>query len=609
MAVRLIQKDRKTVSLASIDALAPALLSLAEECEENAAVSVTAELDGGLYSLSAPLVLDAEKNPALKNLRLTFSAAEGEKPMITSLSKIPSELFSNVGGGIYKANLPQCANGKFPIFRTLYNGDRRVPIAYGEESVHPFGFVNHYGGYKDDEYKEYNGGLYVEFGAAKQLADSPFDALTEMMMRIEWEFIIVHVTGVDLSDTVEHEGKTYAKVKILEDHLYSIFRRTNPCIGIKDRPLSFGNNPVYLKENTYTYDYRTGTLYIRLPSGARIEEADLSFAMLENLVTLKSLTGATMRGITFTGVDSFYAVENGYHSGQANNEKRAGKLEHAAVYCSSMTDFTVEDCYFHDIGCNGLLLKNRSERVYIRRNRFARISMAALAVGNTTVEWENPINQSLSITIEDNYLNTIGFEYPSAVAIYLTQVDGLKLSHNTIENTAYSAVSVGWMIENERDSTNIKNAEISYNRIINSMSVLYDGAAIYVVGHNAMHDVEERFNFLFGNYCERSEECHGRQGYYLDGSSSNWEVYDNVSHGDSLPLFMQFNVPSQYNWHNRAYHIYATKEISEKNIAPDRDVLTYDCYVVPEGLEALFAKYPKAREIYENSGSRAYTQE
>jgi len=199
MAIRLMQKDKDTVLLSSIDALAPALASISEECEENATVSVTAELDGGLYSLSEPFVLDAEKNPALKRLRLTVSAAEGEEPMITSLSKIPADLFSKVGDGIYKTNLPKDANGKYPVFRTLYNGASRVPMARSERSVHPFGFVNHYGGYPKNEYMQFHGGLYVEYPVAEKLASSPFGARTEMMMLIEWEFIIVEVTGVDLS--------------------------------------------------------------------------------------------------------------------------------------------------------------------------------------------------------------------------------------------------------------------------------------------------------------------------------------------------------------------------------------------------------------------------
>ena len=98
-------------------------------------------------------------------------------------------------------------------------------------------------------------------------------------------------------------------------------------------------------------------------------------------------------------------------------------------------------------------------------------------------------------------------------------------------------------------------------------------------------------------------EERGRQGYYLDGSSSNWEVHDNVSVGDSLPLFMQFNVPSQYNWHNRAWAIYATKPIDPKNHVEERDVLVGECYSA-QSKESLFEKYPRAKEIYEASGCR-----
>ena len=193
MAIRLIQKDKEALSLSSIDALAPALASISEECEENATVSVTAELDGGLYSLSEPFVLDAEKNPALKRLRLTVAAAEGEEPLITSLRSVPADLFKKVADGVYKANLPADENGKYPIFRTLYNGASRVPMARSERSVHPFGFVNHYGGYPENEYMQFHGGLYVEYPVAEKLASSPFGARTEMMMLIEWEFIIVEV--------------------------------------------------------------------------------------------------------------------------------------------------------------------------------------------------------------------------------------------------------------------------------------------------------------------------------------------------------------------------------------------------------------------------------
>ena len=609
MSIRVMHKNTVLWEDSNLSSLPEALVTIAEGMPEGDVTDVSIFLDGQLHSLKTPLVLDAEKHPALSRLRITLAGEGGDNPSITSLISLDSRSFTHVGDNIYKCTLPKDENGKHPVFRTLYKGDRRVPLAASESSIHPFGFVNHYGGYPEDEYKEYGGGLYVPYEVAARLAAAKSIAATEMMMIIEWEFIIVHVMGVDLSDTVCHEEKLYAKVLIKEDHLYSMVRCTNPCIGIKNRAFYFANNAIYLTENTYAYDYRTGELFVRLADGERIEDVRFSYPALKNLLTLKSLTGMTIKGITFTGVDSFYVVENGYHSGQANNEKRAGKLTDAAVYTASLTDFTIKDCYFHDIGCNALVMKDRSEGVTIRDNRFARISMSAIAIGNTTVEWENPINRSLAIVIEDNYFQTIGYEYPSALAVYLTQVDGLLISHNTMDDCAYSAISVGWMMPEGRETTNIKNTEICFNRVTNYMGTLNDGAAYYVHGPNAPHNVEERFNSMHDNFCLRDSEKRGCHGYYLDGSSSNWEVFDNVTHGASLSLFMQYHVPSQYNWNNRAYAIYSTKPVTQENHAPDRNVHLGECYVDEGGLDALFESYPKAREIFENSGSRTYTKE
>ncbi len=608
MTIRILQNASLVSTLESLDELKPALLSLAEATPENDSTEVTVLLDGALYALTQPLVLDGEQEPALKRLRLTLAAAEGEKPIITSLSPIDSGLFKKVREGVYACTLPQDKNGRYPIFRTLYNGATRIPLSKSKRTVHPFGFVNHYGGYRDEEVSEYHGGLYVEYDVAKTLADAGRVEPTEMMMLVEWEFIIVHVTGVDLDDTLEHEGKTYAHVKVRDDHLWSMIRSTNPGIGIKNRPFFFANNPVFLTENTFSYDYRTGELFFAPPKGKAIDEAKLFYPTLENLITLKGLRNVTLKGLTFTGVDSFYTVENGYHSGQANNEKRAGKLQHAALFTASMTDFTVDGCDFHDIGCNGILMTDRSIRVSVTNSRFTEIAMTALSIGNATVEWENPLNQNFELTVENNLISHIGYEYPAAVAVYIGQVDGLSLAHNTIEYTAYSGISCGWgwsLVEySPGEKVNLRNADIAYNRIVNTMDVLYDGAAIYVVGANCHKGYTRQINAMHHNFAKRDEIVAGRHAYYLDGSSSNWEVYENVTHGAYLPVFSQFHVPSQYTWHNHIHDIYSTKDIPDGNRVPERDMRVGTCYVVPEGLEDLFKQYPHAREIYENSGCK-----
>ena len=109
---------------------------------------------------------------------------------------------------------------------------------------------------------------------------------------------------------------------------------------------------------------------------------------------------------------------------------------------------------------------------------------------------------------------------------------------------------------------------------------------------------------MHDNFARRDEIVAGRHAYYLDGSSSNWEVYDNVTDGAYLPVFSQFNVRDQLTWHNYIHDIYSTKEIDEGNRVAERDMRLGECFVERAGLESLFKKYPKAREIYENSGRK-----
>ncbi|MCQ2385347.1 MAG: hypothetical protein MJ078_01535, partial [Clostridia bacterium] len=239
--------------------------------------------------------------------------------------------------------------------------------------------------------------------------------------------------------------------------------------------------------------------------------------------------------------------------------------------------------------------------------RFENIAMSALSIGNPSTAWEDPKNRNVSIHVFNNRFYRIGYDYPTSVAFYVGMVDGLEFTHNTMDRTAYSAVSIGWgwaLVGYELgEKVNIRDAEIAYNKITNYMDLLRDGAAIYVLGANCTERHGGQFNFMHDNYAERDLFCDtSKRGYYMDGSSSNWEVYDNVTSGTHLPIFSQFHCKDQFTHHNYIHDIYTTDPVDPGNHAPWRDTVLGECYYVPEGLEALFEKYPKAREIMENAG-------
>ena len=279
---------------------------------------------------------------------------------------------------------------------------------------------------------------------------------------------------------------------------------------------------------------------------------------------------------------------------------------HAAIVTADVRGFTVNDCTFRDLGGNGILMKDSSTKVRICNSRFHRISMSAMLIGNHTTDWANPQNRNIDIEIINNHLHTIGYEYPAAGGIYVSIVDGLRILHNTIEKTAYSGVTVGWgwspVSYSLGELVNIRDAEIAYNKIIDFMQLMRDGAAIYVLGANCTWDHEEQFNFMHDNYAERElYRDASKRGYYMDGSSTNWEVYDNVIFGVRLPIFSQFHVPNQYTHHNYIHDIYTDFPIDPGNHAPWRDTIVEDCYYVADR-EALLEEHPKARMIRDFAG-------
>ncbi|MBE6656616.1 MAG: hypothetical protein E7609_07120 [Ruminococcaceae bacterium] len=234
--------------------------------------------------------------------------------------------------------------------------------------------------------------------------------------------------------------------------------------------------------------------------------------------------------------------------------------------------------------------------------------MSAVAIGNAVNEWHDPKNRTFAAHIENNAFRRIAYEYPACPCIYIGQVDGLKILHNTIESCAYSGVSVGWNWDPVSyelgESINIRDAEIAYNYIYNYMDCLRDGGAIYVLGNNCNRlSCDRRFNHMHDNYAAISEAgtFGGKYGYYCDGSASNWEVSDSVIIGCSIPIFSQPH-PLALSYHNTFKNVYSTTPIHNSAHVPARDVVTENYVLAEEGEEQLLAEHPEARAIRDAAG-------
>jgi hypothetical protein len=133
------------------------------------------------------------------------------------------------------------------------------------------------------------------------------------------------------------------------------------------------------------------------------------------------------------------------------------------------------------------------------------------------------------------------------------------------------------------------------------MQILNDGGAIYVVGCNCDKEYTKYFNFMHDNFAYRDAPRRTVRGYYLDGSSTSWHVYDNVTSGTHRPMFAQFIVPSEYTWYIRMDNTYTTDKVNPEAHAPERNTILGEVFFAPT-LEELFRKYPKVKQIVDHSG-------
>ena len=506
MAINIQTITKNAVGAKTMADVRAEILAAAKEASAENVIDVVAELDQGVYTLTEPFVLSAEENPELAYTNVTIKAAVGMRPAITSWKSITEEYVPVEGKPYFKCQLPKNENGEYPRFHDLYFKNRRMkmatsPIWINREALtkeeRGTGTIAYTGTYMPDDFFAPcdRKGLYAPIEIARQVAESESDS-TEMCMYVQWEHDTLRVTGVDLSDTKEFDGETYALITFDEGFVPYFVHGMHRANNMMGRITFFRNDPAFLtEENTYVYDWKNGILYFIVDAPNELWYHKVMYPTLSSLFEFKGMKNLTVEGLVFTGVSSSYVCDNGYYALLSNLERRLNdylgeRLRHAAIVTSDVRNFTVNNCEFRGIGCNGIQLCDRTVRAGIYDNLFLDVAMSAISVGNATNLWEKPENQSIAVSIVNNYLEHISYDYPNAAAIFLGISDGAKVCHNTIQGCGYSGIYAGWSWSavnfEPGEKVNLRGAEIAYNKISDFMELCRDGAAIYVTGGNAI---------------------------------------------------------------------------------------------------------------------------
>ena len=170
----------------------------------------------------------------------------------------------------------------------------------------------------------------------------------------------------------------------------------------------------------------------------------------------------------------------------------------------------------------------------VKGSVFTDISGNGLEIGG--VDTPLPATQAdhtSNVQVSDNHLYGLPVEYHGGVAIDVGYAEHTLITHNQIDHTAYTAISLGWggwpdKIGVEATPNYSNNNTISDNVIDHAMQMLADGGAIYTQGitGTSLADGEHITGNVITNTLDNGHAL------YCDNGCTYWTASDNVLIGN-----------------------------------------------------------------------------
>ena len=177
-------------------------------------------------------------------------------------------------------------------------------------------------------------------------------------------------------------------------------------------------------------------------------------------------------------------------------------------------------CVFACLGSSALAYRNAVVNSSIIGNVFKDLSGSGISVGISENQLPEDWGIVKNLVITNNVMRRIAYQYRTCSALVAYYANGLTISHNDLEDCAYSGISVGWGFG--FDFVESANHRISYNRVVSTVIANTDGAHLYTLG--PLRNTE-----IFRNYCTKTSDWRG--GIYYDEGTGYVKSYENVVEG------------------------------------------------------------------------------
>jgi hypothetical protein len=504
---------------------------------------ITVELESGTYRLSRPLDLTAADS-GTNGHTVRWAAAPGAHPVVSGGDQVTGWRLTDPAKGIWSAPAPAGLQT-----RQLYVDGVRAQRATGPLPVTLKATATGYTA-SSDLMASWRNPSDIEF---VYTGGDPYWSLSTGGSG-SWDeprCPVASISGTTI--TMAQPCWDNSNLRVLRTDGSG---RTVNLVG----PQNLGNNEIPAAvENAYELLDQPGEWYLDSTAnrvyyiprpGEHLNFADVEAPALQTLVSGHGTADAPVQNIAFSGIRFSYATwlqpssPDGFSEIQAtytitgqggyateglcqfvaggtcpygNWTKAPGNVSFAYDQNISFTG----DAFTH-LGAAGLDLGDGSQNDLVQGDVFTDISGNGLELGGVdTPEPTEAAQHTSGNTIADNHLYSLPVEYHGGVAIDVGYAEHTAITHNQIDHTAYTAISLGWggwpdKISLPAEANYSNDNTLSDNLIVDPMQLLSDGGAIYTQGitGTSLADGEH----ITGNVIEGSLG-HGHAMYMDNGST------------------------------------------------------------------------------------------
>jgi hypothetical protein len=519
---------------------------LVRQLDSNMSGDITVELTNGTYRLSAPLTLDA-RDSGSNGHQVVWTAAPGARPVISGGTQITGWQLADASRNIWSAPAPaglstrqlyvdgvraQRAAGALPVQLTKtatgYTADSDVMAGWRNPGDIEFVYT---GGAPYWSLKTGGEGAWTE----PRCPVASISGTTITMAQPCWNNSTMRIQRTDGS------GRSYNLVH-------------NGNLGNGSIPAYVDNAYELLDQpGEWYFDSTSNTIYYIPRVTENLRNADVEAPVLQKLVD-----GQDVHDVTFSGIQFSYATWLTPSTGEGFSEVQANYAltgphgfdqeglcqfvdggtcpygnwtkEPGNLSFNHDTNIQFADDAFVHLGAAGLDLGDGSQHALVRGCVFTDISGNGLEIGGVDTPLPaTQVDHTSDVQVLDNHLYSLPVEFHGGVAIDVGYAEHTLISHNQIDHTAYTAISLGWggwpdKIQVEATPNYSNNNTVSDNVITDAMQLLADGGAIYTQGitGSSLDDGEH----LTGNVITNTLD--NGHALYCDNGCTYWTASGNV---------------------------------------------------------------------------------